>query len=74
MVLKMNEITGVEFNKNDILTYGLPTQKGLVKMRTSVDITPAYDEKGEEILPMHQKWVIVFYRILRRILVARTEK
>ena len=70
----MNEITGVKFNKNEILTYGLLTQKGLVKMKTSVDITPAYDEKGEEILPMHQKWVIVFYRILRRILVARTEK
>ena len=49
----MNEITGVKFNKNDILMYGLPTQKGLVKMRTSVDITPAYNEKGEEILSMH---------------------
>ena len=57
----MNEITGVKFNKNDILMYGLPTQEGLVKMRISVDITPAYDEKGEEILPMHQKWAIVFY-------------
>ena len=60
----MNEITDEKFNKNDILTYGLLTQKGLVKMRTSVDITPAYDKKGEEILSMHQKWAIVFYRIL----------
>ena len=33
-------------------------------MITSVDITSAYDEKGEEILPMYQKWAIVFYRIL----------
>ena len=57
----MNELTGENFDKNNILTYGLPTQKGLVKMRTSVDITPAYDKKGEEILPMHQKWAIVFY-------------
>ena len=48
----MNEITGVKFNKNNILTYGLSTQKGLVKMRTSVDITLAYDKKGEEILSM----------------------
>ena len=60
----MNELTGEKFDKNDILTYSLPTQKGLVKMRTSVDITPAYDEKGEEILPLYQKWAIVFYRIL----------
>ena len=50
----MNELTGENFDKNDILTYRLPTQKGLVKMRTSVDITPAYDEKGEEILPMYR--------------------
>jgi len=60
----MNELTGEKFDKNNILTYGLPTQKSLTKMRTSVEITPAYDDSGEVILTMYQKWAVVFYRLL----------
>ena len=62
--MKEYELTGEKFDKNNILTYGLPTQKGLIKMRTSVDISPAYDENGEEILTMYQKWAVVFYQLL----------
>ena len=34
---------GEKFDKYNILTYGLPAQKILFKMRTLVDITPAYE-------------------------------
>ena len=48
--MKENEFIGPEkFDEKNILVYILPTQKGLVKMRTSVDITSVYDENGQEI-------------------------
>ena len=65
LVMKENEFAGEKFDKKNILTYGLLTQKkSLSKMRTSMDITPGYDENGKEFLTMSQKWVIVFYQML----------
>ena len=60
LVMKENEFAGEKFDKKNILTYSLPTQKSLSKMRTSMDITLGYDENGKEFLTMSQKWAIVF--------------
>jgi len=71
--LKENELTHKKFDKGNIFTYGLPTQRGLVKMRTSVDITPPYDDNGVAFLTMYQKWAIVFYRMLMPCVGSRRE-
>ena len=71
--MKENELTGKKFDKGNIFTYGLPTQRGLVKMRTSVDITPPYDDDGVAFLTMYQKWAIVFYRMLMPCVGSRRE-
>ena len=60
LVMKENEFVGEPFDKKNILMYGLLTQKSLSKMRTSMDITPGYDENRKEFLTMSQKWAIVF--------------
>ena len=73
IVLKENELTGKKFDKRYIFTYGLPTQRGLVKMRTSVDIAPAYDGNGVALLTMYQKWAVVFYRMLMPCVGSRRE-
>ena len=73
LVMKENEFAGEPFDKKNILTYGLPTQKSLSKMRTSMDVTPGYDENGKEFLTMSQKWAIVFYRILMPCVGSRRE-
>ena len=62
--MKENEFAGENFDKKNILTYGLPTQKSLIKMRTSMEIPPGYDENGNEFLSISKKWAIVFYRML----------
>ena len=67
LVMKDNEFVSDKFDKKNILTYGLLTQKSLIKMRTSMDINPGYDENGKEFLTMSQKWAIVFYQILIKI-------
>ena len=73
LVMKENEFAGEKFDKKDILTYDLPTQKSLIKMSISMDITPGYDENGKEFLTISQKWAIVFYRILMPCVGSRRE-
>ena len=54
-VLKENEFTGEQFDKKNILAFDLLMQKGLIRMRMLVDITPAYAENGNETLTMYKK-------------------
>ena len=42
-------------------------------MRTSMDVTPGYDENGKEFLTMSQKWAIVFYWLLMPCVGSRRE-
>ena len=73
LVMKENEFAGEKFDKKDILTYDLPTQKSLIKMRTSMDTTPGYDKNGKEFLTMSKKWAIIFYQILMPCVGSRRE-
>ena len=73
LVMKDNEFAGEKFDKKNILTYSLLTQKSLIKMRKSMDIIPGYDENGKEFLTISQKWAIVFYRILMPCVGRRRE-
>ena len=73
LVMKDNEFAGENFDKKNILVYSLPTQKSLIKMSISMDITPGYDENGKEFLTISQKWAIVFYCILMPCVGSRRE-
>ena len=59
LVMEDNEFAGEKFDKKNILTYVLPTQKSLIKMRTSIDVTPGYDGNYQISIQLHKK--VIFY-------------